>query len=131
MGAADVLNVVAADHLPPSSTRALFLLLADVGTSGLFAVAVAVPLVLIVGALLRGRAPSEEQATWGAFLGGIAAVGLADLGEFWFSDPPPFTETFATHGNPLVFGLLALLIGGLWFALSRVPGRKAQALSVS
>lgn len=65
---------------------------------------------------------------WLAFLTGVLTAAVADLGVWWFTDPPPFQDPVRFQGNPLVFlgvvGLAVLVTAGVYQA---VRGARAVA----
>ncbi len=89
------------------------------------------------GALLSGLAalplaalPPRPlgRARWAGFLWGLAVPLLGVLGVTWFTDPPPFTESFRFQGNIAVFGAIAcglFLVFGV--AYQGVRGARAVA----
>ncbi|MSP54188.1 MAG: hypothetical protein EXR69_01050 [Myxococcales bacterium] len=65
-------------------------------------------LTVPVLAILPSRPLGRQR--WFAFLVGAGLAGGADLGVWWFSDPPPFVDPLPFQGNPLAFlGVSALL----------------------
>ncbi|MDP6935239.1 MAG: sulfatase-like hydrolase/transferase, partial [Myxococcota bacterium] len=102
LGVLDTIQILAADSLPWDGIRALLLL-----TSTSVALAATAGLTAIACRAL----PGMPNSRWTGFVVGLGAVLLLDLAEWWFTEPPPWTETFPLRGHPLLF-LIALGAGG-------------------
>lgn len=128
LGLTDALGVELASTLAPGPGRVALLALLDVSLSlalclppVLLALALPVPLRL---RLLGSRGP------WAGLVLGLAWGVLLDLGVWWFTDPPPFSEAPPLLGNPVVFGLLGLVLLGLALGLLRLRSEASRALAL-
>jgi arylsulfatase A-like enzyme len=100
-GVVEVVGVVWGGRLHPSVAAIVALVvLAIVVTGGMGAV--------VAGAL--GQIPRLRAAgvVWPLLTGVMTAIS-ASLAVWWFSDPPPFTDTWPLQGNPIAF----LVVGGV------------------
>lgn len=128
LGLTDTLGVELASTLAPGPGRVALLALLDVVLSvGLCLLPALVALVLPGALRRRLLGPSGP---WAGLLLGLAWGVLLDLGVWWFTDPPPFSEAPPLLGNPVIFGFMALCMVGLLLGLARLRGEAARALAL-
>lgn len=103
-GVGEVMRVLGGARLYLSDGEVLALLAVGAVSPALLGLAV-LPVLLALPPRPLGR------QRWLAFLVGALGAGLADLGIWWFSDPPPFQDPSWFQGNPLAFGAVVLAVG--------------------
>ncbi len=125
-GLAEVARVLGAARLYLSTLDTVALLALGTITPALLALCV-VPVLILVPPRPLGR------ERWLGFVGGLTLAVLADIGVWWFSDPPPFQDPLPLQGNPLAFLVVAALAVGLGLAIWRFvqgAGRVAGAIAM-
>lgn len=104
----DVVHVVRTH--PLAWTSASVTMLATVATASLMPVALVA--ILSLQGVRRRVTPLPRRAA----LATVAVMGMLSLAVLWFTDPPPFTDTWPTQGHPLAWlgacgALVAALVG--------------------
>lgn len=125
-GLVDAVGVLLGDTIPPTLGRGLLLALLDgLALAGLGGLAGLFALGLCMSPLGRFyRRPLDL-----GLLGGLALVFLLDLGEAWFKAPAPFTQAPPLHGQPLIFGAIALGVLVLALGLPALPMRRVSTIA--
>jgi arylsulfatase A-like enzyme len=116
-GLVDGANVVVSESLDLSNGQQALLMITDAGVLGLLCLLCLLPLEQLSERLRPGLL---VQPAWTLFLAGLALSGILDLGETWFTDPPPHTEAPPLHGNPAVFLGIALALAATAILLGRM-----------
>lgn len=120
-GVAEVMRVLGGARLYLSDTEVLALLAIGAASPVLLGLGI-LPLLLALPPRPLGR------QRWLAFLTGGLVSATADLGIWWFSDPPPFQDPAWFQGNPIAFAAVLIAVGFVGLGLYQaVRGARSVA----